>query len=143
MMELYTDGGCEPNPGLGAWAWVRVDGSVTVEDCGSEPDTTNNRMELRAVIEGLNALPTSGIRVVVYSDSRYVIDGASKWVHNWKRRDWRTKTKQPVKNQDLWMALDTASSRHVVTWRWCKGHAGVAFNERCDELTMRTIVMSR
>lgn len=140
MAELfiYTDGACSGNPGPGGWGALLLakDGNKvlkSLELCGGEADTTNNRMELTAAIEGLNALekPSS---VTVITDSSYVKDGISKWMHGWKRNGWKTAAKKPVKNEDLWKALDSARDRHQVTWEWVKGHAGHAENELADGL---------
>lgn len=135
---IYTDGGCEPNPGAGAWAWVRLDADGSrSEKCGSEANTTNNRMELRAAIEALRDVPASvPDAVTVYSDSRYVIDGATKWIRGWKRRGWTTTNKEPVKNRDLWEQLDAATLTRTVRWQWVRGHTGNEHNERCDTLTL-------
>src|SRR5688500_13950964 len=136
MLTIFTDGACEGNPGRGGWAWVRVEADGTVrEECGGEPaTTTNNRMELRAAIEALNALTTPAA-VRLCSDSRYVVDGMTKWIANWKRRGWMTKREgECVLNRDLWMALDAAAARHRVEWRWVRGHAGDPHNERADWL---------
>ena len=132
-VTIHTDGGCHGNPGPGGWAAVLEYGERRRELSGGEPATTNNRMELRAAIEALNALK-EGCEVELFTDSAYVKNGVTKWLAGWKRNQWRTQSKQPVKNQDLWMALDAAVSRHRVSWHWLKGHAGHAGNERCDEL---------
>jgi ribonuclease HI len=140
--ELWTDGACSGNPGPGGWAAVLVargpDGRVVkqLELSGGAPATTNNRMELQAVIEGLGAL-TRPSTVRVHIDSSYVMDAiAKRWYEGWIRRGWKTAAKQPVKNRDLWEALLEALERHTVTWTKVKGHAGVALNERCDELAV-------
>jgi ribonuclease HI len=130
---MYTDGACKGNPGPGGWgAWLRW-GDVERELYDGEPVTTNNRMELTAVIEGLNALTRPSV-VDVYTDSTYVRQGITEWIHNWKKRGWTTAAKQPVKNADLWRALDEAAQRHTVAWHWVKGHAGDVGNEKADEL---------
>ena len=130
---IYTDGSCKGNPGPGGWgAWLRS-GAHEKELFGGEAVTTNNRMELTAVIEGLTAL-TRPCGVVVYTDSQYVRQGITSWIHNWKRRDWRTAAKEPVKNADLWQKLDAIASTHEVEWRWVKGHAGDPGNEKADAL---------
>src|SRR5579884_1108305 len=133
-VELFTDGACLGNPGPGGWAaLLRYKGNER-ELAGGEPATTNNRMELRAVIEGLNAL-TRPCRVAVMTDSQYVQKGITEWITGWKKRGWRTSDKKPVKNADLWQALDEARTRHHhVTWFWVKGHAGHIENERVDGL---------
>jgi len=140
MPELfaYTDGACSGNPGPGGWGALLVarDGDRTVktrELKGGAPDTTNNRMELLAAISALEALdrPT---QITIVTDSAYVKNGVTTWIHGWKRNGWRTAGKKPVKNIDLWQRIDEASARHQVTWEWVKGHAGHVENERADEL---------
>jgi ribonuclease HI len=130
---IHTDGGCLGNPGVGAWAAVMEAGRHCKEISGGEPATTNNRMELRAAIEALNAL-VKPCAVEMHTDSQYVRNGITKWVAGWKKNGWKTAAKQPVKNEDLWRALDAAASRHQVKWHWVKGHAGHTDNERCDQL---------
>ena len=132
-VEIYTDGACRGNPGPGGWGALLVSGAHRREMHGGEPDTTNNRMELMAAIEALNALkrPSS---VVLHTDSKYVMHGITEWMPNWKRRGWKTANRKPVKNQDLWIALDAALARHDVKWKWVKGHSGHDGNERADEL---------
>ncbi|MCF6272117.1 MAG: ribonuclease HI [Rhodobacteraceae bacterium] len=135
---LYTDGACSGNPGPGGWGVLMVakdDGSIlkTRELFGGEGDTTNNRMELTAAIEGLNGLERPSV-VTVVTDSAYVKDGISKWMLGWKRNGWKTAAKKPVKNESLWKALDEAQARHKVTWEWVKGHAGHTENELADGL---------
>ena len=135
-VELFTDGACKGNPGPGGWgALLRYQGHEK-ELFGGEADTTNNRMELTAVIEGLATLKR-GCRVVVYTDSQYVQKGISEWLPGWKARGWKTAAKTPVKNVDLWQRLDIEVARHQVDWRWVKGHAGHVENERADELANR------
>ena len=130
---IYTDGSCKGNPGPGGWgAWLRS-GAHEKELFGGEAVTTNNRMELTAVIEGLSALKRS-CGVVVYTDSQYVRQGITTWIHNWKRRGWMTAAKEPVKNADLWQRLDAIACTHDVEWRWVKGHAGDPGNEKADAL---------
>ena len=130
---IYTDGACKGNPGPGGWGvWLRS-GTHEKELYGGEPLTTNNRMELTAVIEALNAL-TRPCEVTLFTDSVYVRDGITKWIHNWKRRGWVTSDKKPVKNADLWQRLDEAAGRHHVDWRWVRGHTGDIGNERADAL---------
>jgi ribonuclease HI len=130
---LYTDGACKGNPGPGGWgAWLRS-GDHEKELCGGEVPTTNQRMELTAAIEGLNAL-TKPCRVELYTDSKYVMNGITGWINGWKRNGWMTSGKQPVKNADLWQALDVAVARHEIEWRWVKGHSGDPGNERADAL---------
>jgi ribonuclease HI len=130
---IYTDGACSGNPGPGGWGAILMFGEKTKEVCGGEPDTTNNRMELMAAIQALETL-TRPCQVELHTDSQYVMKGISEWIHNWKRRGWRTADNKPVKNDDLWRRLDEARSRHNVQWRWVKGHAGHEHNERADAL---------
>ena len=137
-IEIYTDGACRGNPGPGGWGALLIAGRHRKEMYGGETDTTNNRMELTAVIEALNALKGSR-SVILHTDSKYVKDGIESWIENWKKRGWKTSAKKPVKNQDLWMALDEARERHAIDWRWVKGHAGNAGNERADELANQGI----
>jgi ribonuclease HI len=141
-VDVFTDGACSGNPGPGGWGVVMRWGEVEKELFGGEEDTTNNRMELLAVISALNALKRP-VRVVVHTDSTYVQQGISKWIHGWKKNGWKTKDKQPVKNADLWRALDAAASRHQVEWRWVKGHAGHPENERADALARKGIAALR
>ena len=135
-VEIFTDGACKGNPGPGGWgAWLR-NGEHEKEICGGEANTTNNRMELMAVIEALTAL-SRPCNVVLHTDSQYVQKGISEWIHGWKKRGWKTAAKEPVKNADLWQALDAAQARHQVEWRWVRGHSGHAGNERADQLANR------
>lgn len=137
-VRIHTDGACRGNPGPGGWGVVIEFGRQRWELSGASPDTTNNRMELQAAIAALGAL-NQACAIVLLTDSKYVQDGISKWVHGWKRRGWLTAEKQPVKNVDLWKALDEAASRHQIEWKWLKGHAGHPLNERCDELARAAI----
>jgi ribonuclease HI len=130
---IYTDGACSGNPGPGGWGAILRYGTVEKELCGGEPGTTNNRMELMAAIQALEAL-TRDCRVELHTDSQYVMKGISEWIHNWKRRGWMTADKKPVKNAELWQRLDEARRTHDIDWRWVKGHAGHPENERADEL---------
>ena len=132
-VEIYADGACKGNPGTGGWGALLKCGETEKEIFGGERDTTNNRMELRAVIEALASL-TRACDVVVHTDSAYVQKGISEWIHGWKRNGWRTADKKPVKNEDLWRELDALARQHKVDWRWIKGHAGHAGNERADAL---------
>jgi ribonuclease HI len=132
-IEIYTDGACRGNPGPGGWGALLIAGKHRKEMHGGEPETTNNRMELTAAIEALNALKDPS-RVVLYTDSKYVMDGINKWMPSWKQRGWKTAAKKPVKNKDLWQALDAAVGRHEIDWRWVKGHNGNPGNERADDL---------
>jgi ribonuclease HI len=130
---IHSDGGCHGNPGPGGWAAILEYGQHKRELSGGVPATTNNRMELQAAIEAMSALKEP-CEVEFYTDSEYVKNGVSGWISNWKRNGWRTKSKKPVKNEDLWRALDSHVSKHQVKWHWLKGHAGHAGNERCDQL---------
>ncbi|MCL1886666.1 MAG: ribonuclease HI [Betaproteobacteria bacterium] len=132
-IEIYTDGACRGNPGPGGWGVVLIAGHHRKEMHGGEPETTNNRMEIMAVIEALHALKRS-CRVILYTDSQYVKKGITEWIHDWKRRGWKTAAKKPVKNADLWERLDEVQAKHQIDWRWVKGHAGHPENERADEL---------
>lgn len=138
-ITIYTDGACRGNPGPGGWGALLIASDREKEICGGEADTTNNRMELMAAIEALNSL-RRGSKVLLYTDSIYVKNGISSWLNGWKRRGWKTASRKPVKNQDLWQALDSATQRHDIDWRWVKGHAGDAGNERADELANRGLV---
>jgi ribonuclease HI len=130
---IYTDGACKGNPGPGGWgAWLRS-GMHERELFGGEPETTNNRMELTAVIEALRALKRP-CEVALYTDSQYVRQGISEWIRSWKRNGWLTSAKKPVANADLWRALDEESARHTIHWEWVKGHSGDVGNERADAL---------
>jgi ribonuclease HI len=133
QVKLITDGACIGNPGPGGWACILRYGDRTKELWGSAPHTTNNRMELQAAVEGLRALKEN-CAVEVVTDSQYLKNGITEWIHNWKRNGWQTKSRKPVVNQDLWMALDEQNERHRTKWSWTKGHASHADNNRCDEL---------
>ena len=137
-IEIFTDGACRGNPGLGGWGVILRAGSHQKELFGGEQSTTNNRMELRAAIEGLAALKRAS-RVTVTTDSQYVRQGITQWIEGWKRNQWRTSAKKPVKNQDLWQMLDELTRRHDVTWEWVKGHSGHPDNELADALANRGI----
>ena len=132
-VTIYTDGACSGNPGPGGWGAILISGEHRKELNGGEAETTNNRMELTAAIEALNALKRP-CTVALYTDSVYVRDGITKWIHGWRRNGWRTADKKPVKNAELWQALEQALKRHTVDWHWVKGHAGHPENERADEL---------
>ncbi|MGD9867629.1 MAG: ribonuclease HI [Hyphomicrobiales bacterium] len=132
-VSIFTDGACSGNPGPGGWGAILVWGDRCRELSGGEAATTNNRMELTAAIEGLNAL-TRPCRVDLYTDSNYLRDGIMSWINKWKRNGWRTASRQPVKNADLWEKLDALRGRHEIRWHWVKGHAGHPENERADEL---------
>jgi ribonuclease HI len=135
---VYTDGACKGNPGPGGWGALLRWGNHEKELFGGEPQTTNNRMELTAVIEALSALKQSS-HVAVYTDSEYVRNGITTWIHNWKQRGWRTADKKPVKNVELWQRLDALASEHHVRWHWVRGHSGDPGNERADELANRGV----
>ncbi|WP_029075746.1 ribonuclease HI [Kaistia adipata] len=132
-IAIWTDGACSGNPGPGGWGAVLIAGEHEKDLKGGEADTTNNRMELTAAIEALDALKRPSI-VDLHTDSQYVKGGITGWIHGWKRNGWKTADKKPVKNVDLWQRLDTALQRHKVTWHWVKGHAGNEENERADQL---------
>ena len=136
-VELFTDGACSGNPGPGGWAYLLRHPASGRErtDAGGDPATTNNRMELSAVIEGLGALNAPS-RVDLYSDSKYVLDGLKSWIHNWKKNGWRTSSKQPVKNEDLWRALDQLRQTHDIEFHWVKGHADHPENTLVDQLAV-------
>ena len=137
-INIYADGGCRGNPGPGGWGVLMQAGAVEMELCGGERDTTNNRMELTAVIRSLEALKRPST-INVHTDSQYVQKGISEWIHNWKRNGWRTSDKKPVKNADLWQILDGLAKQHQIKWIWVKGHAGHPGNERADALANRGI----
>jgi len=136
IVEMYTDGACRGNPGPGGWGALLLAKGRERELCGGEAETTNNRMELMAAIEGLQALKRP-CKVVLYTDSVYVQKGITEWLGGWKARGWKTSAKKPVKNVDLWQQLDKAAGQHEIDWRWVKGHAGNHGNERADELANR------
>jgi len=136
VVQIYADGACKGNPGKGGWGAILRAGGSEKELFGGEPQTTNNRMELTAVIRALESLEGPS-EVEVYTDSQYVQKGISEWLPSWKRRGWRTADKKPVKNVDLWQELERAAGRHRVTWHWVKGHAGHPENERADALANR------
>ena len=147
-INIYTDGACKGNPGKGGWgAWlVHVNeetGKKTDKELfGGERDTTNNRMELTAVIKGLQAL-TRPCEVTIVTDSKYVLQGVTEWMKNWKKNGWKTAAKKPVQNKELWIALDEALQQHKVEWEWVKGHAGHEGNERADDLANRGVASLR
>ena len=142
MIEIYTDGACKGNPGVGGWgAWLRY-GDHEKELFGGEAHTTNNRMELLAVIRALESIKRP-VPLVIHTDSQYVQKGITEWMSNWKRRGWRTADKKPVKNVDLWRQLDELAQRHEIEWRWVKGHSGNAGNERADQLANKGVASMR
>jgi ribonuclease HI len=138
-VTIYTDGACSGNPGPGGWGVLMGYGEHERELCGGETHTTNNRMELLAAIEALNALKFP-CQVTLFTDSTYVKQGIQSWIKGWKRKGWRSASGKPVKNKDLWLMLDEARSAHQVTWKWVKGHAGDPGNERADELARQGMV---
>jgi ribonuclease HI len=142
VVNIYTDGACSGNPGPGGWGAILRHNEHEKELFGYDPATTNNRMEMMAVIEALRSLkrPTP---VRIHTDSQYVQKGMTEWIHGWKRRGWKTAAKDPVKNEDLWRTLDTLAAGHQVEWLWVKGHAGHPENERADELARRGIELRR
>jgi ribonuclease HI len=137
-VEIFTDGACSGNPGPGGWGAILRYGQHEKEISGGEAQTTNNRMELLAVIRALQALKTPST-AIVHSDSRYVLDGLTKWLPRWKANGWKTADKKPVKNEDLWRTLETEAARHALTWRWVAGHSGHPENERADALARGAI----
>ena len=151
MIHIYTDGGCSGNPGPGGWGYVIIgngewgvgsgEDKLLVEKWGAERSTTNNRMELQAVIAALEALAIlrKGEEVTVYTDSQYVQKGMTIWIKDWKSKGWKTSDKKPVKNQDLWQYLSALAAGFSVNWVWVRGHAGNEYNERCDALTQKAI----
>jgi ribonuclease HI len=164
-LKIYTDGGCSGNPGPGGWAYIIIEepgetggemgkmgdraqresprpDNIIAEKWGAENNTTNNRMELGAVIAALEFLSGSALspaKITVFTDSQYVQKGMTLWIHSWKRNNWRTSGKEPVKNQDLWRRLDELSGRFPISWIWVKGHAGDKLNDRCDRMTQKAI----
>jgi len=142
IIIIHTDGACSGNPGPGGWGAILEFGDVVQELCGGERNTTNNRMELTAAIEALRAAPRSSV-VELHTDSTYVRDGITKWIHNWKRNGWRTAARKPVKNAELWQQLEAEVGRHEVHWKWVKGHAGHDGNERADALANQGLAEAR
>jgi ribonuclease HI len=132
-VDIFTDGACKGNPGPGGWGAVLRFGDTEKEMSGGEPQTTNNRMEMMAAVEALNALKKP-CRVTIHTDSKYVMDGITKWVFGWQKKGWRTADNKPVKNVEIWQALLKAAAPHQLTWKWVKGHAGHPENERADRL---------
>lgn len=132
-VRIYTDGGCRGNPGIGGWGAVLLWGDHRKELQGFEKETTNNRMELTAAIKGLEALK-SDVQVELYTDSQYVRQGITQWIHGWKKNGWKTANRKPVKNQDLWQELDSLILKQTINWHWVKGHSGDPMNELADKL---------
>jgi ribonuclease HI len=141
-IDIYTDGACSGNPGPGGWGAILRYNGTEKELFGGEAATTNNRMEMMAVIEALRALKRP-LAVRVHTDSQYVQKGISEWIHGWKKRGWKTADRKPVKNEDLWRTLDALAAQHRIEWHWVKGHAGHAENERADELARRGVEQVR
>ena len=137
-VDIFTDGACSGNPGPGGWGAILRSGKHEKEISGGEAATTNNRMEIMAVVRALKSLTKPSV-VVVHTDSRYVMDGATQWMKRWKANGWKTSDKKPVKNNDLWLALDEATAPHQMTWRWVKGHSDHVENNRADELARAAI----
>lgn len=139
MIKIYTDGACKGNPGVGGWGALILQDDKNIELFGGENETTNNRMELMAVIMALKEMsPTE--ELTIYTDSTYVQKGISEWIKNWKLNNWRSSNKRPVKNKDLWMQLDEASYARKINWEWVKGHAGNEGNEKADELANKGVI---
>ncbi|MDR1318424.1 MAG: ribonuclease HI [Treponema sp.] len=141
-LKIYTDGGCSGNPGPGGWAFVILDTRVIAENRGAEKNTTNNRMELTAVISALETVQESALspgQITIYTDSQYVQKGITEWISGWKQKGWKTSGKEAVKNQDLWRRLDDLAGRFSITWTWLRGHAGDIYNEYCDRRTREAI----
>ncbi len=135
-VEIYTDGACLGNPGPGGWGAVLIYNEHQKQISGKEKDTTNNRMEMRAVIESLKILKKSS-KIIIYIDSQYVKDGITKWIFSWKKNGWRNANRKPIKNTDLWQELDLEVSKHQINWIWVKGHSGNHFNEIADKLATK------
>ena len=142
IIHIWTDGACSGNPGPGGWGAVLRYGETEKELSGAEAATTNNRMELMAAIEALSALKRES-KVLLHTDSKYVMDGVTKWIHGWKKNGWKTADKKPVKNEDLWRRLDAANARHEVTWKWVKGHSDDVMNDRADALARGALATLR
>jgi len=138
---IYSDGACKGNPGTGGWGALLVSNGHRKEICGGEAHTTNNRMEMTAVIRALESLKRPSV-IEVHTDSQYVQKGISEWMQGWKKRNWRTADGKPVKNQDLWLQLDALSQLHTIQWKWVKGHAGHPENERADALANQGVLQA-
>ena len=146
-IRIYTDGGCSGNPGPGAWAYILLEGEGSSQDSGFVQQTTNNRMELQAVIEALRIVHETSVwrslDIEVFTDSRYVKNGISDWIHTWVQNGWRTRSKKPVKNQDLWQELMRLATPLKMHWHWLQGHAGDPYNEACDRLVQEAVQQGR
>mgnify|MGYP001261053675 FL=1 len=139
MIKIYTDGACKGNPGVGGWGAIIMQDEKNIELFGGENETTNNRMELMAVIMALKEI-SSNLELTIYTDSTYVQKGISDWIKNWKVNNWRSSSKKPVKNKDLWIELDEAVGSRKINWEWVKGHAGNEGNEKADELANQGVI---
>jgi len=139
MIKIYTDGACKGNPGVGGWGAIIMQDEKNIELFGGENETTNNRMELMAVIMALKEI-SSNLELTIYTDSTYVQKGISEWIKNWKANNWRSSSKKPVKNKDLWIELDEAVGSRKINWEWVKGHAGNEGNEKADELANQGVI---
>ena len=139
MINIYTDGACKGNPGVGGWGAIIMQDEKNIELFGGENETTNNRMELMAVIMALKEI-SSNLELTIYTDSKYVQKGISEWIKNWKVNNWRSSSKKPVKNKDLWIELDEAVGSRKINWEWVKGHAGNEGNEKADELANQGVI---
>jgi ribonuclease HI len=137
-IDIYTDGACRGNPGPGGWGALLIYKDADKAIYGGETDTTNNRMEMTAIIEALKIVKMD-CNITLYTDSKYVMDGITKWLSNWKKKGWITSNKKPVKNKDLWQILEESISKHNIEWQWVKGHAGIPGNEKADELANQGI----
>ena len=138
MIKIYTDGSCLGNPGNGGWAAIIISNGKKSQIKGNKKNTTNNQMELLAPIQALKKIP-KGSKVQIFTDSKYVKSGITEWINNWKKNGWKTASKKPVKNKELWMALDTVISKHEIEWHWVKGHSGDENNEIADQLARKYI----
>ena len=138
MINIYTDGACSGNPGIGGWGVVIIDNGEEIQLNGGNHNTTNNKMELTAAIKALEYFEQRK-DLIIYTDSRYVKDGIESWIINWKQNGWKTSTKKPVKNKEMWIALDDLIKKHNINWKWVKGHAGDKYNEKADYLARRYI----
>jgi ribonuclease HI len=142
IVKIYTDGACKGNPGPGGWGALLYYGAIKKEMYGGESGTTNNRMELLAAIKALEAL-SRPCKIILTTDSEYVRRGVLEWMHSWKKRDWMTAAKKPVKNQDLWLRLDKAKDQHDIDWKWVKGHSGHPGNEKADDLANQGVIRAQ